>query len=271
MKSLSRGCYLGCHNASKQVGSLIVAVSSYGAGRRIPEHRHANPYFIFTLNGGQEEKYGTKRRHYLPSSAVFHPAGETHSEQICTAGMHCLHVEFEDSWRTRHPDVSAVLDCPSSFQSGMIACLARRVYREFLEMDNVSTAVIEALVLEIMVESFRSNSFDSKVEYPRWLVEARDMLHAQFDQALSLSSVADAVEIHPVHLARTFRKAFRCSVGDYIRRLRVEAACKKLLTDEVSVADLAVSVGFSDQSHFTRWFKRIAGQTPAEYKKRIRS
>ncbi len=83
---------------------------------------------------------------------------------------------------------------------------------------------------------------------------------------LTLAAIASVVGMHPVYLAREFRKHFRCTVGQYQRRLRIESACLEISRSDTPLAEVAAAVGFYDQSHFSRTFKRITGLTPAEYR-----
>jgi AraC family transcriptional regulator len=55
-------------------------------------------------------------------------------------------------------------------------------------------------------------------------------------------------------------------MGEYLRRFRVREACKRLGGRELTLAEIALQVGFADQSHFTRVFKRLTGLTPGEYR-----
>ncbi len=72
--------------------------------------------------------------------------------------------------------------------------------------------------------------------------------------------------MHPVHFAATFRRYFGCSVGEYRRRRRIQLAHDKLADPELTLAHVAADVGFADQSHLTRAFKRFTGMTPGEYR-----
>ena len=92
------------------------------------------------------------------------------------------------------------------------------------------------------------------------------MVHAGSSESLSLSQVARAVNVHPVYLAREFRRHYRCTVGEYVRRTRVEAACREMLKPDSSLAEIALICGFHDQSHFSRTFKRVMSVTPAVYR-----
>jgi len=91
-------------------------------------------------------------------------------------------------------------------------------------------------------------------------------VHDRFQESISLAEVAEFAEVHPVSLARAFRKTYHCTVGDYVRRLRIESACQKLSSSDASLVEIALSSGFSEQSHFSRTFKRLTGLTPSEYR-----
>ncbi|MBA4183537.1 MAG: helix-turn-helix transcriptional regulator, partial [Acidobacteria bacterium] len=77
--------------------------------------------------------------------------------------------------------------------------------------------------------------------------------------------------IHPVHLARTFRRSYGYTIAEYVRRLRVDFACSALASSNESLAEIAVNAGFSDQSRFSKTFKRLTNLTPAEYRAAIHS
>lgn len=101
---------------------------------------------------------------------------------------------------------------------------------------------------------------------PRWLERARESVHQRFRQKLTLEALAHDVGVHPVHLAAAFRKHYRASVGDYIRRLRVECAARELECPSAVLAEVAERTGFADQPHLTRVFKQYVGLTPGEYR-----
>ena len=86
-----------------------------------------------------------------------------------------------------------------------------------------------------------------------WVFVARDLLRDRFSLSLTRSDIAAAVGVHPVQLARQFRRTFRCSAGEYVRRVRIDVACELLRTSK-PLSDIALGAGFSDQSHFSRVF-----------------
>ena len=144
-----------------------------------------------------------------------------------------------------------------------------KVYREFLEPDGAAPLAIEGLTLEMLAEASRRRLPALDRKPPRWLVQAQDLLRARFTERITIAEIAAAVGVHPVHLAREFRCFHHCTIGEYLRRLRIERACEQLRKSQTSLAAIACEAGFSDQSHFSRTFKRLLGMTPATYRARL--
>jgi len=78
------------------------------------------------------------------------------------------------------------------------------------------------------------------------------------------------LNIHPAYISREFSKYFdNLSFGDYIRKQRIEKAIDYLNNSAYSLTKIAYLTGFSDQSHFTRIFKKHTGKSPSAYRKSI--
>jgi AraC family transcriptional regulator len=104
-----------------------------------------------------------------------------------------------------------------------------------------------------------------------WLKQAKELLQDQFQEQVSLNSLAEQINIHPVHLAREFRHHYQMTVGEYIRQLRIEFSCHELTSTDAPIAQIALKAGFFDQSHFCKTFKRLTGHTPIEFRTFSRS
>jgi AraC family transcriptional regulator len=126
---------------------------------------------------------------------------------------------------------------------------------------------MEGLALELVAATARHREKIAERKPPRWLEQARELLHARFADTLSLQAVAASVGVHPAHLARVFRQQYRCSVGAYLRKLRIEFACRQIATSDKSLTEIALAAGFADQSHFSKTFKSLKGMTPSEYQR----
>jgi len=192
-----------------------------------------------------------------PDNSPF-PAGEMHTSAFHTLAT-CFHIEFGGTWRHRLLGDAGIVPEPQEFLVGRVPMLAGQMYQEFLQSDRCSPLVIEGLAYELMGWSARETQRTRN--RPQWLIDARDLVHDRFNKSLTLTQIAEHVGVHPVHLAREFKRAFGWTVREYVRRLRVDFVSRHL-SSGAPLSDLALQSGFADQSHLTRVFKRITGQTP---------
>jgi AraC family transcriptional regulator len=196
---------------------------------------------------------------------VFTPPGEIHSEQFHDSGGYCFILEIGPNQMERFHEHSARLDNANNYHVGLPAWLTMRLYREHRQMDEISPLIIEGLGLEIIAEVARPK-LRSERRPPRWLLQARDLVRAEFSRKLTLNSIAKTVDIHPVHLATMFRQHYRQTVGEYVRQLRIEYVCGEISTSDAPLVDIALAAGFSDQSHLSKTFKQFTGMSPARFR-----
>jgi AraC family transcriptional regulator len=265
---LAPGSFYGETVRSQSAGGFRFAESCYSSDCMLSRHAHEAAFFYFVLQGSSTEVYGNKARRADASTLVFHPAGEPHSNRWHAAGGRCFHLEIAPATLDRLGAHSPVLAAPAAWGGGSPVWLSHRLYEEFRRMDDLSPLAMEGLALEILAEASRGPLGAPERRPPAWLHEARDLLHGRYSESLSLDHIASAVGVHPAHLARVFRQQYRCTVGDYIRQLRVEFACRRLSRSEGSLVEIALAAGFADQSHFSKTFKRLIGMTPAEFRVR---
>jgi AraC-like DNA-binding protein len=148
--------------------------------------------------------------------------------------------------------------------------LAWRLLAELRADDAAAPLAIEGLLLEILAGAARVRETRMGGTVPRWVAEARDLLHDP-GQVASLGELATVVGVHPVTLARGFRKAYGCSVGAYLRWLRIARAARRLSETDTPLAEIALEAGFADQSHFSNAFRRETGQSPSAFRRSVKA
>jgi AraC family transcriptional regulator len=105
---------------------------------------------------------------------------------------------------------------------------------------------------------------------PSWLQLVLDRLHGEYRRPPAVRELARTAAVDPCHLARTFRRYRMCTIGQYVRQLRLEDALRRMLGCDHRLAEIAAATGFADQAHFTRTFKQELGVTPRDYRRRLR-
>lgn len=93
-----------------------------------------------------------------------------------------------------------------------------------------------------------------------------DFIESNLDQEITLSALAETAGMSPHYFSVMFKQSTESSPHQYVLRRRIELARRLLNDRRVSVLEAAVRSGFSDQSHFTKIFRRIVGVTPAAYR-----
>jgi len=264
VQRLEAGRFYGRTLRRRSVGDLVLADVLYPASDQLPRHSHDRAYFCLIRQGVYAEQFSHRCRECSPSMLVFHPAGERHSQIFRDRAVSSFNVELGPQWLDRMREWGAPLDQPIQFSGGQAVKLGFRLFRECWHQDLEASMAIEGVTAEILGLLVETRPLG--LPGSNWLRDARDLLESRFDQAISLTAIARTAGVHPVYFASAFRRAYGCSVGEFIRRRRVDFARDQLAQQDASLACIAVAAGFADQSHFTRTFKRFTGMTPLEYR-----
>jgi AraC family transcriptional regulator len=264
-RRLELGQFCGRSVRRRRAHGFVVTENKFRPGLEIGRHAHAHPHFTFLIAGGFTERYGERVLECRPESTLFVPADEPHTDSVWAEGAHSLGVELSPGVARRLGDGSDVLRQARVVVHDPVRAASHRLYREFFSQDVASDLCMESLALEILVLSARLPQTSDSGQ-PRWLGGVVERLHDGFSESLSLETLASGAGVHATHLARTFRKVHGCTVGDYVRRLRIEAGARDLRATRKSIAQIAIDAGFCDQSHFCRAFRRVYGLSPSEYR-----
>ena len=149
------------------------------------------------------------------------------------------------------------------YAASLANILAVHLLREYAQCAGART-----LVSSERAGGAASESMSRSAAQRRTVSDAVAFIHANFPRELSLGDIAEAVHVSPFHLARQFKQSLGVSPHQYLIQVRVNSARWLLLagSGERSLAEVATAVGFSDQSHLTRHFKRLTGVTPGQFR-----
>jgi AraC family transcriptional regulator len=245
--------------------SLTLTETLHTPNLTIPPHVHHTASVCLTLTGEAFEIIRGTRFVVHPGCAVVRGPELKHANEYGPARHRGFMIELGNKWLDACRQFSSVFEDHRIFAGGPVPALALRIYHESRIKDGVAPVIVEGLMLEMLGHASRS-LVKTPVRAPRWLTQARELLHGRFNDSLNLDDIAHNVGVHPTHLARTFKKYYRTTVGEYLRRLRLDWAMRQLTESEDSIADIASAAGFYDQSHFTHLFKQHTGFTPAEFR-----
>jgi AraC-like DNA-binding protein len=152
---------------------------------------------------------------------------------------------------------------------GMLLYDALYSWAKYLQKEKHTQQPFENLLLNVL-NKFLKNKPGSKKKAPAWAKELKEIIQDHIDASLSLKELSKGLDINPSYLSREFSRYFNdLSFGEYIRKQRIEKAIALMQTPTHSLTEIAYLTGFSDQSHFTRIFKKHTGQNPSDYRKKL--
>ena len=104
---------------------------------------------------------------------------------------------------------------------------------------------------------------------PLAVVRAKQFIAQHQDEDLSLGQVAKAVNTSSFYFCKLFKKATGLNFTDYVSRVRIEKAKNLLLNPNARISEVAFAVGFQSLTHFNRVFRKVLGESPTEYRRRL--
>jgi AraC family transcriptional regulator len=249
----------------RSLGPYTLTEHLYPGELLIPKHSHRHAFLTFVIEGTYRERCGTRSIVCRPGALRFLPAGEVHENEF-ESRVRCLHVWIDPAVLDKLDSRSVIPRSPAEISGLSATWLANRLYAEFCREDSASGIAVEGLVLEILAEIARSESKPDLQVIPRWLKHATEIVEARFLERLSLAAIAAEVGVHYVHLSRQFHKYNRVTVGELIRKRRIQYASHLLAHSHTPLAEIALICGFSDQSHLSFLFKRYMGMSPSRFR-----
>ena len=139
--------------------------------------------------------------------------------------------------------------------------ITRKQYESILRLLTIFAQHLSSLSNELMVK-------EATAESPA-AAKARNFIAEHQGEEISLSQVAQAVNMSAFYFCKMFKKATGMTFTDYLARVRVEKVKNLLLNPHTRVSEAAYAAGFQSLSQFNRVFRRIAGEAPSAYRDRL--
>jgi AraC-like DNA-binding protein len=121
-----------------------------------------------------------------------------------------------------------------------------------------------ACISKDLIEPSRARLIDGD------FAQAVDRMREHNAEKLRVQDLAKRAKVSVAQFERRMKRIFQLSAGQYLMKVRVDAAARLLQHSEQSISDIAQHVGFFDQSRLSRVFRRVTGMTPGQYRRIIR-
>ena len=219
------------------------------------------------LSGGYEEQLDRSCRRVETGTLVIHPEDEAHANRHAPRATGLLTVELNPVALERVREFSPLFDESWHRPAVVLLPAAYRILHEIDPIRSADTLVVDDLLWRMIGEA--TGCREPETGRPAWLLLVRDYLDVHFAEGPTLGMLAGMAGVHQVHLTRSFRKAFGCSVGDFVRQRRAETALRLLAESELGLSQISLLAGFADQSHMTRRVGALTGKPPGTWRQRL--
>lgn len=264
-------------NLTQDAETGIETLRAHFEGHAYDPHWHDSYLVGYTEQGLQQFNCRRQRYHSVPGQVFLLEPGDIHDgDAPAEGGFTYLTLYLDAQWIEREMRAlfeDAPGDCLPSF-ADVQACepgLARTIGRAFHTLQGQELRIVRQTALDGLLGDLSSHlhwrrKADHDPRLPLVALRARDYLHAHLEQDIGLDHLAMACGVDRFRLSRAFKAAFGLAPHAYLIQLRL-ARARHLLGIGVSPADVAAGLGFADQSHLGRWFRRAYGLTPARYRR----
>lgn len=247
--------------------SIILEESHNHKPFKYRNHDHETAFFMMPENFSYEEKLGKKTFLFSPKTVVWRPKEISHADEMKADNGRYFSIYVRDKCLSEFSQYAKVPD-EFSEKNSYLVYLALRLLQEFRNWEDCSPIIAEGIAYEMLRYASKKNRTIEK-SYPKWMNTVVEKLDAEFTEKHTNESLAREVALHPVHFATTFRKFHKLTVGEYLKKKRVEYAMQLISENKMSLSEIAYKSGFSDQGHFTRVFKNLNGVTPGVFRNSI--
>jgi AraC family transcriptional regulator len=271
--AFSQGHFAGRVRRSRRVAGSLLAETTYAPGLEVAMHEHDRTIICLALDGGFIERRDHETDRCVRGELLYHPGGECHGHSFI--GRTALfNIQLAPEWLAAMEVVGAPKR-PQVIRSGLAPRLASRIALESQGSDVASGLVVEDAMLSLVAELAQLRHVRER-NAPAWLDRVLEALdagaeasHANNRADQGLAGLARIADVHPAHLARTFRARMGCTTGEYARRRRLDRSRAALIATKRPVSEIAADAGFFDQAHFTKAFKRAFGAPPATFRANV--
>lgn len=276
---LENGEYLGRNSRTFHIDGLIISNTIYKEKVFEGWHFHENNHLSFILEGGNREQRKHSDRAILPGDIIFYPAGEWHRNSNTQHPSQNINLEIEDRFIKQYEAGFTVAphiafntlsttntSSPHTGYQTSARLTALRIYHDCLSADQHSTVSVHQQLLALLQVAAGANDTNRCLFGGRAALVVA-YLHDRWNESISLEDLVVLTQLHPVTVSRHFTAYFKCSLGEYMRRIRIEKSLALIRSTDLSLTDIAYRCGFFDQSHFIRAFKHQTGFLPKDFRR----
>ncbi|MGF6985606.1 AraC-like DNA-binding protein [Paraburkholderia atlantica] len=261
--------------ARRDAETGIESLRAHFSGHAYDPHDHDDMLIGYTEQGVQRFQCHRSLHTSVPGRAILIEPGALHDGHAPEAGGFTYAMMYlPQAWverAARRLDLPGLAGVEAAFGHTLVddRALVEAIRQAFIALHGnegrlARDQTLDRLLLRLGAQLRDAPLTGDSAASPA-IARVRDLLHEHMDGNLGLDELAELAGIDRFRLTRLFQRAFGTSPHAYLVRLRLRAA-RRLLANGRTPAQVAAEVGFADQSHLGRWFRRAYRMTPAAYR-----
>jgi AraC family transcriptional regulator len=227
----------------------------------LQRHQHADMHLVVLLAGRYVSEAAGMPPVCAEPAVILNPPGTEHRDRFRSRDGLFLTLTMPAPAFARLSEGHAVGDQPRRLPRPSLA-RALRLLAEVRQWEHASPLAIESIFAELLADASRQ---PTRLHHDA-LQRVLERLEAEHAPPPSLAELAAIAGLHPVYLARAFRKRHGLSPSDYLRKRRLHRAVS-LIAQQRTLARAAATLGFVDESHLHRAFVAEFGMTPGAFRR----
>lgn len=261
------GVFFGQASVERRVGELQLSIRHADPTRVIERHTHDDAHFVLVIDGAYVSTAHNATSAGSGPLLIYNPPGTTHRDHfadrqgVFTGRFFTLSVPVtmavDDASAQPIAGTARALHHPSAVM------IAQQLVRECQRWDHLSPLAIETMGRELLHRAMPTTRALER-RAPAWLYRSVEQLHDDAVGRVTIAELAREAGVHPVYLARTFRRFVGCGPAELQRTLRVRRALALIRSTQQAFSAISAVCGFADQSHMNRAVRAFAGCTPSD-------
>ena len=261
MLTLNKGEYSGNILQLIECEGFITSKTSYEYEYNKSEHYHSNPHLSFILNGAHTESKHNQTQIKTTTDTLFYHSGELHKTISHSPKTQNLNLEFDSNFLEKFEISENQLKVAVNKNISSHLFILK-FNTELTLNDSITQTSLYSLLFNFISESNGKDYKDIK-----WCLQLKEILNDNWNINYSLNDLSLLLKVHPITISKHFPKYFGCTLGEYIRKIRVIRSLDLIKSTDYSLSEIAYLCNFSDQSHFIRTFKHFTGFNPKSFRK----
>jgi AraC-like DNA-binding protein len=207
----------------------------------------------------------------LPLSVSYRGPGYPKREKAGEAGLVALRISVRGAFAQRvEADYFAGNGGPRLYPCAALDDVPARIVDEWARAD-ASPLLLDGLLRLLIAKAARFEAGGRSLAPPAWLAAAVASIESSYREPLRIEDVADEAGVTPAHFSRVFHRFLGQSAKRFLSSQRLRQGASLLAGTSLPISEIALSLGFSDQAHFTREFRCWTGKPPDTFRREHRS